>query len=58
MPTKRRQRRTADQWRTIIERFDVSDDTPAEFCRRERLSVTSFDRWHWLTRRPLWSGRR
>ena len=45
MPTSRRPRRTADQWRTIIQRFDASDNTPAEFCRRERLSVTSFDRW-------------
>lgn len=45
MPTSRRPRRTAAQWRTIVQRFDASDDTAAEFCRRERLSVTSFDRW-------------
>ena len=45
MPTPRRQRRTADQWRTIIRRFDAGSASPAEFCRREGLSVTSFDRW-------------
>jgi len=44
-PTKRL-RRTADQWRAIVRRFQKSSLTPRDFCKRENLSLTSFDRWH------------
>lgn len=41
----RRSRRSAEQWRAIIERYESSDLSQADFCRRERLSLTSFCRW-------------
>jgi len=42
---RRRPRRSAEHWQTIIRRFEASDLGPTEFCRRETLSFTSFDRW-------------
>ena len=45
MPSNPRQRRTADQWRAIIQRFEAANLTPIEFYRREGLSLTSFGRW-------------
>ena len=35
----------ADQWRKRFERFDRSDVTVAEFCRREDYPVASFYQW-------------
>jgi len=42
---RRHPRRSAEQWRTIIERYESSDLSQVDFCRRENLSLTSFGRW-------------
>ena len=41
----RRPHRSAEQWRAIIERYESSGQSQADFCRRERISLTSFCRW-------------
>jgi len=38
-------RRTADQWRGIVARFQESGLTPKEFCKREALAEATFGRW-------------
>ena len=47
MPKTRshRTRRTRSQWAEILERFASSQLGPREFCRREDLSLSSFQRW-------------
>ena len=47
MPKSRshRTRRTKSQWTEILERFVSSQLGPREFCRREGLSLSSFQRW-------------
>jgi len=42
---RRRPRRSAEHWQTIIRSFEASGLGPTDFCRREKLSFTSFDRW-------------
>ena len=46
-----RPRRTKAQWTEILRRFQSSAQTSQEFCRREGLALSSFQRW----RRELWS---
>jgi hypothetical protein len=41
----RRPHRSAEQWRAIVDRYESSDLSQADFCRRERVSLTSFCRW-------------
>jgi len=38
-------RRSAAEWRTILRQFDESGLTRAEFCRRQGLDLTTFQRW-------------
>jgi hypothetical protein len=38
-------RRNADQWRTLLHRFQQSSLGPKDFCRRENLAQSSFHRW-------------
>jgi len=47
MPNSRRNRtrRTKTQWSKILERLDLSDQDPQEFCRREGLALSSLQRW-------------
>jgi hypothetical protein len=47
MPKRRshRTRRTRSQWTEILKRFASSQLGPREFCRREDLSLSSFQRW-------------
>jgi len=47
MPSSRhkRTRRTKTQWFQILERFDLSNEDPRQFCRREGLALSSFQRW-------------
>ena len=47
MPKSRshRTRRTRSQWTKILERFASSELGPREFCRREDVSLSSFQRW-------------
>jgi hypothetical protein len=41
----RRKRRTKSEWTEILNRFRSSGLTTREFCRREGLSLSSFQRW-------------
>jgi hypothetical protein len=47
MPSRRRtrERRTAAQWTEILQRFELSGLGTREFCHRERLAPSSFQRW-------------
>jgi hypothetical protein len=41
----RRIRRSEAEWSEILGRFAASEMTVREFCHRERLSLSSFQRW-------------
>jgi hypothetical protein len=41
----RRVRRSAAEWRQVLERFDASGLSAWGFCRREGISRGSFVRW-------------
>ena len=41
-----RVRRDAKQWSEILRRFESSGLDRSEFCRREDVAVSSFQRWH------------
>ena len=43
--TRRRARRTAAQWRKLIERFDRSGQTRSNFCAANGLALSTFDLW-------------
>ena len=43
--TRRRARRTAAQWRKLIERFERSGQTRGNFCAANRLALSTFDLW-------------
>ena len=47
MPRKirRRPRRDKKQWTEILKRFESSELRSREFCRREGLALSSFQRW-------------
>jgi transposase-like protein len=47
-----RVRRTKQEWTKILRRFESSGVGPREFCQREGLPPSSFQRW----RRRLASG--
>ena len=40
-----RVRRTATEWRTVLEEFEASGLSALAFCRREQLSRSAFTRW-------------
>jgi hypothetical protein len=40
-----RKRRTKTQWTEILRQFDSSGLSSSEFCRRQRLAPSSFQRW-------------
>ena len=40
-----RVRRTRKEWTGILRRFDSSGLAPKEFCWKEGLSLSSFQRW-------------
>ena len=40
-----RRRRTRAEWTRIFRRFESSDLTIREFCHREGLALSSFQRW-------------
>jgi hypothetical protein len=48
MPKSRRirTRRTKAQWTEILRRFECSGLGSRQFCRREDLALSSFQRWH------------
>ena len=43
--TRRWARRTAAQWRKLIERFERSGQTRGNFCAANRLALSTFDLW-------------
>ena len=43
--SRRRTRRTAAQWRKLIERFDRSGQTRGKFCAANGLALSTFDLW-------------
>ena len=47
--TRHRTRRTAAQWRTLVERFERSGQTRGRFCAANGLALSTFD----LRRRKL-----
>ncbi len=42
----KRPRQTKAQWTEILRRFESSGQDSREFCRREGLALSSFQRWH------------
>ncbi len=42
---KRRPRRSAEQWRTILARFEQGDLSFKDFCRQEDIPRDTFQRW-------------
>ena len=47
MPKSRtgRRRRSEKQWTAILRRFEASGLDSKEFCRRDGLALSSFQRW-------------
>ena len=43
--TRHRARRSAAQWRKLIERFDRSGQTRSQFCAANGLALSTFDLW-------------
>jgi len=43
--TRYRARRTAAQWRKLVEQFERSGQTRGEFCAAEGLALSTFDGW-------------
>lgn len=41
-----RVRRTEAEWRELMARFRKSGMSRRDFCRKERLQIASFQRWH------------
>ncbi len=48
METGRKNRRSRDEWRALLRRFEESDLSLAAFCRAEAVSVASVQRWRGL----------
>ena len=42
---RHRARRTAAQWRKLIERFEQSGQTRGKFCAAHGLALSTFDLW-------------
>lgn len=38
-------RRNAEQWGALLASFQLAGLSPEDFCRRERLALSSFHRW-------------
>ena len=43
--TRHRARRTAAQWRELVERFERAGQNRGEFCAAHRLALSTFDLW-------------
>lgn len=48
-----RVRRTPEEWRELVERFSATGLSQREFCLRNAVNLTSFQRWY---RRLKWSS--
>jgi len=51
--SSRERRRSEAEWRQIISRRDASGLSVREFCKREGLSLSSFQRWRARCRAAL-----
>jgi hypothetical protein len=51
MPKTSKQRRTAKEWSRILLRQRSSGLSRTEFCRREGIPLSTFDRWRPLIER-------
>ena len=45
MAEKKRGRRSRDEWRRLVERFEGAGLSQGEFCRREALNENTFRLW-------------
>ena len=41
----RRARRSASEWRALIQAFSQRNETRAQFCQAHGLALSTFDRW-------------
>ena len=41
----RHTRRTADQWQQLVNEFDASGLSPAQFCQRHHLGLSTLGKW-------------
>jgi hypothetical protein len=39
-------RRTRDEWREILSQWEKSGLSAREFCRKQEIQLSSFERWH------------
>jgi hypothetical protein len=54
----RRVRRSEGEWRLIVERFEASGVSRAEFCEGEGIGLGSFSRWQQKLRDPKRGGKK
>lgn len=50
MTVKRRARRSREEWHRLVQRYEESGLSHAEFCRQEGLNVNTFRFWRSRTR--------
>ena len=48
--TRRRIRRSRDEWQDLVVRFEKSGQTREQFCIEQGVSLSSFSRWRQLLR--------
>lgn len=56
IPSVRRNRRNADQWRELLDRFERSGQTQEQFCAAHDLVLSTFGRWRKRLRRRSLMG--
>jgi len=58
VPGRRRSRRSLEQWRELLDRFEYSGQTQEQFCAEHHLGLSTFGRWRKRLRRqsPMSSG--
>ncbi len=54
--TRSHMRRSAEQWRDLITRFEQSGQTREGFCAEHGLALSSFNRWRQKLRRDFARG--
>jgi len=53
---RRRVRRSREQWRELVARFEQSGQNRKQFCAEQDLSVGSFTQWQRKLREPVPGG--
>jgi len=56
MPRRLCRRRTKSQWTEVFQRFQSSGLSRRDFCQREGLALSSFQRWRTLIAAPEQQG--